>query len=264
MSWREKKFVFESDHKKQGFSIQVTTKQWKNLPAGLQKKFEKKADGYVFSHSFPLMEASDAGEYCIAERRVLEKTNPSRLDLAQLAEWVKTKKVLFYSGAGISAAAGIPTMFHLNALFQFDQNWLEEAVHSPEKIIRKIEYFHRACFDTSPTKGHWALQSIVKTFGVPILTENLDHLHQKTGILPFCVNAQAVKKEIVPTDLLDVDAVICIGLSFDDKGFLGWYKEICPQGTIISIDFHQPSYLGNEDFWLEGDIQKCYPNSIFS
>ncbi|MGB9847829.1 MAG: hypothetical protein ACPLKV_01275 [Minisyncoccia bacterium] len=53
--------------------------------------------------------------------------------------------------------------------------------------------------------------------------------------------------------------MITIGLSYDDKGFLRWYKENNPNGKIIAINLNQPSYLGNEDFILKGDCQKVVP-----
>ena len=53
--------------------------------------------------------------------------------------------------------------------------------------------------------------------------------------------------------------MICIALSYDDRGFLGWYKENNPHGTIVAIDLVKPSYLGNEDFLLQGNCQKILP-----
>ena len=50
-----------------------------------------------------------------------------------------------------------------------------------------------------------------------------------------------------------------MGLSYDDRGFLGWYKQQNPQGKIIAIELNQPSYLGDEDFLAIGDIQEIVP-----
>jgi hypothetical protein len=48
--------------------------------------------------------------------------------------------------------------------------------------------------------------------------------------------------------------IICVGLNFDDRGFLAWYKEQNPQGIIIALDFYKPSYLGDEDFWFDKNL----------
>jgi NAD-dependent SIR2 family protein deacetylase len=53
--------------------------------------------------------------------------------------------------------------------------------------------------------------------------------------------------------------VITVGLSYDDRGFLGWYKENNPNGKIVAVNLSQPSYLGNEDFILKEDCQKAIP-----
>ncbi len=92
-----------------------------------------------------------------------------------------------------------------------------------------------------------------------ILTENLDLLHERSGIVPQRIIASQFKKVIKPEWLKEIDAVVCIGLSYDDKGFLSWYKQNNPEGTLIAIDFKQPSYLGNKDFLLEGNLQEILP-----
>ena len=68
-----------------------------------------------------------------------------------------------------------------------------------------------------------------------------------------------LRENIKPEWLKEIDGVITIGLSYDDRGFLGWYKENNPNGKIIAIDLEQPSYLGNEDFILKGDCQEILP-----
>lgn len=261
MHWQRKggEFAFQTREKKAGFFIEVEESVWKNLPKKIQAKFHPSENGYRFSYAFAKGDQNLEREYCIAARRLFQEAHPLEIDLPQLAEWIKTKNVVFYTGAGISAAAGVPTMHHLDYFFPFTPEWIEEAVSYPREVIRKVNYFRRTCYESLPTTGHWALKAIAERKQIPLLTENFDHLHQKTGIIPFCVLAASVKKEISPEDLKKIDAIICIGLSYDDKGLLGWYKQLCPQGTIISIDLRQPSYLGEEDFLLKGDIQEVLP-----
>jgi hypothetical protein len=79
------------------------------------------------------------------------------------------------------------------------------------------------------------------------VTENLDCLHEYSGILPYRINAEELR-EIASSQLHNIDYVVCVGLSYDDKGFLGWYKKNNPKGKIIAIDLGHPSYLGDEDF----------------
>ena len=88
------------------------------------------------------------------------------------------------------------------------------------------------------------------------MTENFDFLHQRTGVLPYCINAGSLLKNVSPQDLQKISVVVCVGLSHDDRGFLGWYKRHNPQGTIIAFDIGMPGYLDAHDFIVQGDAQE--------
>lgn len=57
----------------------------------------------------------------------------------------------------------------------------------------------------------------------------------------------------------DIDAVVCVGLSHDDRGLLAFYKQHNPAGVIIAIDLKQPNYLGEEDILVMGNLQEIVP-----
>lgn len=84
-------------------------------------------------------------------------------------------------------------------------------------------------------------------------------LHEASGIFPYRVDPNHLRHEIDGKTFSFFDYIICAGLSYDDRGFLGWYKEKHPQGKIIAIDLRQPYYLGDEDLWISGDIQEILP-----
>lgn len=46
----------------------------------------------------------------------------------------------------------------------------------------------------------------------------------------------------------------------DDCGFLSYYKENNPQGTIIAFDLETPSYLSETDYLVQGDVQILLPD----
>jgi NAD-dependent SIR2 family protein deacetylase len=120
--------------------------------------------------------------------------------------------------------------------------------------------FHEACLYSTPTSAHFALRDLSLYKNTRLITENLDCLHESTGIFPYRIDAKHLREEVGGQSLAQFDYIICIGLSFDDRGFLGWYKEQNPQGKIIAIDICKPSYLGNEDFWIQGDLQALIPD----
>jgi len=254
-------FFFEAEGEKKGFFIELTTECFEKLSSDAQKKFSMMGDGYRFEYAMEQAGPREEVVY-LSTRRIVQEGNPSRIELEELKQWVTKKKVVFYTGAGISAAAGIPTMHQLSLLFPFTHQWIEKSVQSPEAVLRKVDYFYRACHKSSPTKAHWALKQMIAGSPQRLLTENLDQLHQKTGLNPLCVQTDQIAKEISIEELKSIDAIVCIGLSHDAKGLLGWYKEHNKEGKIISIDLKQPSYLNTNDYWLEGDIQKVIPSLV--
>ena len=60
-------------------------------------------------------------------------------------------------------------------------------------------------------------------------------------------------------DLEEVEAIVCIGLSKDDCGFLAWYKANNPDGLLVAIDLEKLNYLAKEDYFVQGDLQKIVP-----
>lgn len=208
---------------------------------------------------------SESPGYVIADRRVIENGSPKSLSEADLQRILKEHDVLFYTGAGLSVAANIPDMQKLIDLLEIDasENFLPSLVpafQNPKEFAEKIMQFHRACFHSQPTKAHQSLKDLAIAKNSRILTENLDCLHELTGIRPYRIQPKQLKEENRGEALKKYDYLVCIGLSYDDRGFINWYKQNNPNGKIISIDLKQPSYLGNEDFLLVGDLQKVLPN----
>jgi len=253
-------FTFVTSEGDAGFSIVLDEEKWKMLSKQARAKFQKKEERYFFSSgAFENIEKSEE-LYYLPQRRMFEGASPSSMNVEELAKWIGSKNVVFYTGAGISAAAGIPTMLELAFLFPFDREGIEKAVHHPEKVLSKVQFFHQACYESFPTNAHRSLKAIALAHHIPLLTENLDHLHHKTGIKPFFISAGSVNNEVMEEKLKTIDAIICIGLSSDNRGLLRWYKELHPEGKLIAINKEQPSYLNNEDFLILGDVQTVFPN----
>lgn len=137
------------------------------------------------------------------------------------------------------------------------KGFLKILINKKEQIYTTFKKFCKMMFYNAPTKSHKALASIAKKLQSPILTENLDYLHEQTGIKPHRLYDVEKSKKLFPAKFLKtVDAIVCIGLSFDDKAFMTWYKQQNPNGKIISLDLKQPNYLGSKDFFVKGDLQK--------
>jgi NAD-dependent SIR2 family protein deacetylase len=199
--------------------------------------------------------------------RVLENPAPQSLDLPRVIEHIREKQCVFYTGAGISATV-IPTMQQLMEKLQLDGHKEKErfiqtvasALENPASYVQPMNEFYAACLYGTPTPAHEAIRDIAQRKNWGVLTENLDLLHQRSGIKPLHhEGSNWLRANVSEEDLRKIDYVITVGLASDESGFLGWYKAINPAGIIIAINLHTPNYLGAEDFLFTGDAQQLLP-----
>ncbi len=171
--------------------------------------------------------------YHIAVPRYFSKNSkrvlPEKISIEKLADLIKKKNVIFYTGAGISAVAGVFTMSELENSFGIEKNlecdeFAKLIVNDPEKLVSNFAKFCQRAFQAPPTKAHKAIAKLALFKKTQILTENFDFLQERAGVVSFRADCSKFKKEVEVDELKQIDAVICIGLSCDDRGFLGWYK----------------------------------------
>ena len=239
-------------------------------PRAIRDRFEKKGKGY----SYVILDTvkgnydptPDDYQYLITTpRRFDEKSSCDKISSADLVDLVQNGSPIFYTGSGISAAADVPTMHLLREMLFLEngvdfEDWIVEiAEKSPQVLEAKIGQFFKSCFNSPPTSAHRALKQIVVQYEAPLMTENLDHLHERSGIVPNRIYPTALNTEASIERLKKTDLIICLGLSHDDRGFLAWYKEVNPNGKIVSVDLVQPNYLADDDLFLEGDVQEVLP-----
>lgn len=85
------------------------------------------------------------------------------------------KKVLFFTGAGISAESGIPTFN--------EQDGLRDKLTRSFALAHKEEYretIKQMCAVVNKAKPNDAHLAIAK-YGFPVITMNIDGLHQRAG-----------------------------------------------------------------------------------
>lgn len=95
------------------------------------------------------------------------------------------KKLVIFSGAGISAESGVKTFRDSNGLWE---NHKIEEVASPEGFARdpkKVLDFYNArrrqLKEVRPNEAHLILAELEAYFDVTIITQNVDDLHEKAG-----------------------------------------------------------------------------------
>ncbi len=232
-----------------------------NFSYSLKKDGSEEVNSPSFAH---YQNKSFEGNYWVADRREIENGRPQLMSSQELVQIIKNYNVLFYTGAGLSAASNIPTMSGLEKIFNMGDGRfftaLEEMAQQPKETALKILDFHKACVFSIPSPAHYALKELSIFKKTRILTENLDCLHEASGIFPYRIDPKKLQKDVPCESISQFNYVICIGLSHDDRGFLGWFKQHNPQGKLIAIDLSQPSYLGDEDFLITADLQELIPS----
>lgn len=197
---------------------------------------------------------------------VIAHASPTICTIDQTAAMLHNKHAVFYTGAGISAGA-VPTMPELMKNLSIEDLGIENNIamlterilENPDAFLQPMKEFYHACLYGKPTVAHYAITEMVQRKNWGLITENLDLLHQHTGVEPLSHGSDWLKKNIRNEDLQAIDYIITVGLASDESGFLAWYKDKNPRGTIIALNLAVPSYLNNKDILILEDAQKALP-----
>lgn len=95
------------------------------------------------------------------------------------------KKIVIFTGAGMSADSGLATFRDADGL------WAEhriEEVCTPEALARDratvVEFYNRRrreMLAAEPNAGHRAIAALERAFDVEVVTQNVDDLHERAG-----------------------------------------------------------------------------------
>ena len=95
------------------------------------------------------------------------------------------KKIVVFTGAGMSADSGIATFRDADGLWA---NYRIEEVCTPEALARNralvIEFYNmrrREVLAAKPNAGHLAIAGLERDFDVEVVTQNVDDLHERAG-----------------------------------------------------------------------------------
>lgn len=95
------------------------------------------------------------------------------------------KKLVVFTGAGVSADSGIATFRDSDGLWA---NYRIEDVCTPEALVRNrrtvIEFYNmrrRETLAKQPNPAHYAIAELERYFDVQVVTQNVDNLHERAG-----------------------------------------------------------------------------------
>jgi NAD-dependent deacetylase len=95
------------------------------------------------------------------------------------------KKIVVFTGAGMSAESGLKTFRDSNGLWE---EYRIEDVATPEAwqknkahVLRFYNERLKQVIEAKPNQGHLILAELQKYFDVQIITQNIDDLHERAG-----------------------------------------------------------------------------------
>ncbi|MVZ66944.1 NAD-dependent deacylase [Sphingobacterium sp. DK4209] len=95
------------------------------------------------------------------------------------------KKIVVFTGAGISVESGLPTFRGSDGLWEGHR--IEEVAtpeawqRNPELVQRFYNLRRRDCLRVEPNAAHAYLADLEKNYDVQIITQNIDDLHERAG-----------------------------------------------------------------------------------
>lgn len=100
----------------------------------------------------------------------------------------KSKRIVFFGGAGVSTESGIPDFRSVDGLYNQKYDYPPEQILSHSFFEKNTEEFYRfyrdkmLCLDKNPNKAHLKVAELEKAGKlIAVVTQNIDGLHQAAG-----------------------------------------------------------------------------------
>lgn len=179
---------------------------------------------------------------------------------------MEKKKVVVFTGAGMSAPSGISTFRDSDGLWE--KHSIEE-VATPEgwqmdqdKVLKFYNDRRAQLGKVKPNDGHLAIASLEEKYEVVVVTQNVDNLHERGGsthILHLHGELTKVRSTKNPADIFDVGTkpIItgdCCDLGGQLRPHIVWFGE---QPYFIDEAVY---HIGSADILIiAGTSLKVYP-----
>lgn len=165
----------------------------------------------------------------------------------EFIEKLKTaKKIVFFTGAGISAESGIATFRGKDGIWNKmkpeELASFDAFMRNPDLVWEWYQHRRDIIHKTEPNAGHFAIAEMEKYFDITVVTQNIDNLHIRAGSKKvfelhgniernFCVKCKTFY-DLAELDLKSgvPNCKSCGGLVRPD---VVWFGEMLPQDQFI-------------------------------
>jgi len=95
------------------------------------------------------------------------------------------KRVVVFTGAGVSADSGLSTFRDSDGLwdnYRIEEICTPEALYRDrEKVISFYDHIRKSVMEATPNQGHLAIAKLEQYYDVKVITQNIDNLHERAG-----------------------------------------------------------------------------------
>ena len=95
------------------------------------------------------------------------------------------KKLLFFTGAGISAESGISTFRGVDGIWNKmkpeELASIDGFMKNPDIVWQWYQHRRQIVHDSKPNAGHLSIAELENYYDVTVVTENVDNLHRRAG-----------------------------------------------------------------------------------
>lgn len=191
-----------------------------------------------------------------------------KFDQSFLKQINESKRLVFFTGAGISAESGIPTFRGKDGIWNklkpeelanFDAFML-----NPDMVWEWYNHRRKIIHDAMPNPGHLAIAEMQNLFEeVTVVTQNIDNLHRRAGSKKvfelhgniernYCINCKTFYNE-QPDFTNGVPKCKCGGLIRPD---VVWFGEYLPEDQFTGSE---KAADASDIFFVVGTSAVVYP-----
>jgi NAD-dependent deacetylase len=178
------------------------------------------------------------------------------------------KKIVFFSGAGMSAESGIRTFRDSGGLWeQYDIHEIatpEAWKRNPDLVTEFYNQRRKQIIETSPNEAHFFIAELEKYYEVSVITQNIDDLHERAGsstILHLHGNIRQAKssgpnhdKKLYPIDGWELTQNDLCENGFRLRPHVVWFGESVP-----ALEDAIPIIEKSDFFIVIGTSLQVYP-----
>lgn len=149
------------------------------------------------------------------------------------------KKIVVFTGAGISAESGLQTFRDANGLWE---GYKVEDVATPRAWAKNpaqvLEFYNqrrRSVLEAKPNEAHIIIAELEKEFEVDVITQNIDDLHERAGssnILHLHGEILKMRSEQNESFIYPIQGDINVGDKAEDgsqlRPHIVWFEEAVP------------------------------------